>query len=199
MSNHANNDNGNSPSLSLNSPAVVRGSSRMGRRSLAPNKSETITPPYQWATAQRAVVHSLQYLATKGINVITGRVKCSRCDKQFDIDYDLHAKFREVAVFIMKHRDQMYHRAPRVWMNPTLPDCRFCGQHGCAKPVLGKKRNIDWLFLFLGQMVGCCRLTELRYFCRHTRNHRTGAKDRVLFLTYMEICRQLDPQAAFSQ
>ncbi|KAI3474052.1 hypothetical protein Pfo_028840 [Paulownia fortunei] len=95
----------------------------------------------------------------------------------------------------MKNRDDMRHRAPAAWMNPTLPDCKFCQQNNCVKPIPSKKKSINWLFLLLGQMIGCCKLSELKYFCKHTRNHRTGAKDRVLYLTYLELCRQLDPRA----
>ncbi|KAL1809528.1 hypothetical protein ACET3Z_026518 [Daucus carota] len=29
------------------------------------------------------------------------------------------------------------------------------------------------------QMLGCCTVEQLKYFCKHTKNHRTGAKDRV--------------------
>ncbi|KAH6805920.1 hypothetical protein C2S51_030751 [Perilla frutescens var. frutescens] len=170
---------------------------RPSNQIIGPGKTENITPPYPWATARRATVHSLQHLMAKGINTVSGRVQCKRCDKQFDIEYDVHAKFREVAMFIMKYREEMRHRAPSVWMNPVLPDCKFCEQHNCVKPVVGKKKNINWLFLFLGQMVGCCKLSELKYFCKHTRRHRTGAKDRVLYLTYFQLFQQLDPQGSF--
>ncbi|KAI3474470.1 hypothetical protein Pfo_029331 [Paulownia fortunei] len=176
---------------------------RVTRRSsnqiLRPGKTETIPPPYPWATARRATIHNLQYLLAKGINSITGRVQCKRCDRQFDIDYDLHKKFTEVAIFIMKNRDDMRHRAPAAWMNPTLPDCKFCQQNNCVKPIPSKKKSINWLFLLLGQMIGCCKLSELKYFCKHTRNHRTGAKDRVLYLTYLELCRQLDPEGPYNR
>ncbi|KAL0409830.1 UNVERIFIED_CONTAM: hypothetical protein Slati_3572700 [Sesamum latifolium] len=94
----------------------------------------------------------------------------------------------------MKNRDVMRQRAPSAWMNPILPDCKYCKQHNCVKPILTKKKSINWLFLLLGQMVGCCKLSELKYFCKHTKNHRTGAKDRVLYLAYLELCRQLNPE-----
>ncbi|WOH09609.1 hypothetical protein DCAR_0729067 [Daucus carota subsp. sativus] len=47
------------------------------------------------------------------------------------------------------------------------------------------------------QMLGCCTVEQLKYFCKHTKNHRTGAKDRVLYLTYLAICKQLDPKGPF--
>ncbi|KAG5588223.1 hypothetical protein H5410_048657 [Solanum commersonii] len=46
-------------------------------------------------------------------------------------------------------------------------------------------------------MLGCCTLDELKFFCEHTDNHRTGAKDRVLFLAYLTLCRQVDPTGPF--
>ncbi|KAL2250557.1 UNVERIFIED_CONTAM: hypothetical protein Sindi_2178000 [Sesamum indicum] len=171
---------------------------RVGRRSstqtLRPGKSENITPPYPWATAQRATIHNLQYLIGKGLKTIRGKVQCRRCERQYDLEYDLQNKFAEVATFIMKNIDEMRQRAPEAWMDPSLPNCNYCEQHNCVKPILTKKKSINWLFLLLGQMVGCCKLSDLKYFCKHTRNHRTGAKDRVLYLTYLELCRQLSPE-----
>ncbi|KAI3463946.1 hypothetical protein Pfo_020609 [Paulownia fortunei] len=88
----------------------------------------------------------------------------------------------------------MHHRAPKIWLNPTLLGCRFREQENSIKPVISqKKRSINWLFLLLGQMLDCCTLDQLKYFCKHTMNHRTGAKDRVLCLTYLGLCKQLDP------
>jgi hypothetical protein len=48
-------------------------------------------------------------------------------------------------------------------------------------------------------MLGCCTLDQLKYFCKHTKNHRTGAKDRVLFLAYLGLCKQLDPNGPFDR
>lgn len=189
----------NSNSTPSSQPPQPQTSQRrqLGRRSskqiIGPGKTENITPPYPWATSRRATVHSLQHLLSKGIESVAGSVQCKRCDRQFEMEYDLRSKFREVAAFIVKHREEMRHRAPAAWMSSTLPDCRFCEQRSCVKPVATKKKNINWLFLFLGQMLGCCKLSELKYFCKHTRKHRTGAKDRVLYLTYLEIFAQLQP------
>ncbi|KAF7840929.1 wiskott-Aldrich syndrome protein family member 2-like [Senna tora] len=41
------------------------------------------------------------------------------------------------------------------------------------------------------EMLGLCTLDQLKYFCGCTKNHRTGAKNRVLYLTYHEISKQL--------
>lgn len=161
---------------------------------LKSGKSGTVPAPYPWATTRRAMVHTLDYLLSNGINTITGEVQCKRCEKQFQVEYDLKEKFTEVALFISNNKADMHHRAPPSWMNPTLPACIFCEQPNCAKPIINKKRAINWLFLLLGKMLGCCKLSELKYFCKHTRNHRTGAKDRVLYLTYIDLCKQLDPK-----
>ncbi|XP_059669476.1 uncharacterized protein LOC132314661 [Cornus florida] len=178
---------------------AAAGPSRLSRtrrspvRSLGPGKSDTIAAPYPWATTKRATVHSLDHLMSNGINNISGEVQCKRCDEQYEIEFDLEKKFMEVATFISKNKHLMHDRAPTIWMNPVLPDCSSCGQNNCVKPILSKKKSINWLFLLLGQMLGCCKLAELKYFCKHTKNHRTGAKDRVLYLTYFELCKQLVP------
>ncbi|KAE8702208.1 Detected protein of unknown function [Hibiscus syriacus] len=140
-------------------------------------KSETIEPPYPWATNHRATVHDLQHLLSNGIRTITGDVKCKRCERQYQMEFDLIEKFTEIGGYIARNKHSMHDRAPPVWRNPVLPKCRFCGQENSAKPVISaKKKAINWLFLLLGQMIGCCTLEHLKYFCKHTNLHRTAAK-----------------------
>ncbi|PRQ23658.1 hypothetical protein RchiOBHm_Chr6g0263791 [Rosa chinensis] len=161
-------------------------------------KSETVQAPFPWATTKRATVHNLNYLRTHNIVTITGDVQCKRCEKQYEIEYNLEQKFLEVGTYIVENRMRMHDRAPDMWRDPVLPACKYCEQENSARPVLAdKKRAINWLFLFLGQMLGCCTLEQLKYFCKHTKNHRTGAKDRVLYLTYLCLCKQLDPTGPF--
>lgn len=155
-------------------------------------KSSTIQPPFPWATNRRAHVYSLKYLTENGIKNINGDVECKRCQKKYQIEYNLEAKFKEVFEYVEKNKEGFFDRAPNVWMQPILPKCNFCHQENSMKPVINKKKSINWLFLLLGQMIGCCTLEQLKYFCKHTGNHRTGAKDRVLFLTYIELCKQLN-------
>ncbi|XP_022725058.1 uncharacterized protein LOC111281641 [Durio zibethinus] len=163
-------------------------------------KSETVTQPFPWATTHRATVHSVNYLLSKQIFTITGDVQCKRCERQYEIAYDLKGKFAEIGTFIAEKKNAMHDRAPPVWMNPVLPKCKFCDQENSVKPVISdKKKSINWLFLLLGQMLGCCTLEQLKYFCKHTKNHRTGAKDRVLYLTYLGLCKQLDPNGPFNR
>ncbi|KAK8561350.1 hypothetical protein V6N13_149472 [Hibiscus sabdariffa] len=187
-------------------PVGGRGPPRTGRgrrnptQALREGKTETVEAPYPWATTHRARVHSLQYLTSRGIRTITGDVQCRRCERQYKIGYDLKDKFNEIATFIVRNKSAMHDRAPPVWRNPVLPKCRFCDQENSAKPVISaKKKAVNWLFLLLGQMLGCCTLDQLKYFCKHTKNHRTGAKDRVLYLTYLSLCKQLDPTGPFDR
>ncbi|XP_077219693.1 uncharacterized protein LOC143853876 [Tasmannia lanceolata] len=161
-------------------------------------KNPHVPAPFVWETTHRATVHRLEYLISKNIDKITGNVECKRCQGQFVVEYDLREKFIEVGSFICSMKNNMHHRAPKQWLNPQLLDCRICQQKQCAKPVISpKKKSINWLFLLLGQMLGCCTLGQLKYFCKHTNNHRTGAKDRVLYLTYLGLCKQLDPMGPF--
>ncbi|XAR68995.1 hypothetical protein NMG60_11000426 [Bertholletia excelsa] len=184
-------------------PANLSKHSRRQRshtQNLKPGKSQTIPRPFPWATTRRAIVHSLHHLLSAGITKITGEVQCKSCEMRYEIEYDLQEKFEEVALFVAKNKATMYERAPKQWTNPTLPACQFCGQSGVVRPVAAeKKKGINWLFLLLGQMVGCCKLNELKYFCKHTKNHRTGAKNRLLYLTYLELCKQLQPDGPFDR
>ncbi|CAI8599197.1 unnamed protein product [Vicia faba] len=170
------------------------------RLNLPSEKSETIPIPFPWATNRRASIHSIHYLRQNGIVNITGDVQCKRCDAAFQMSFDVREKFPELWTYILENRQFMNDRAPpNVWMNPTLPDCVHCNQENCVKPIIAKKKkNINWLFLLLGQLLGCCNLAQLKYCCKHTNNHRTGAKDRVLYLTYLALCKQLDSTGPFN-
>ncbi|KAI4367658.1 hypothetical protein MLD38_023369 [Melastoma candidum] len=173
-----------------------RGRRRAANNSAAQNR--TIVPPYPWATDRRATVHSYESLLSRRILVIEGTVQCKKCEKSFEIEYDLKEKFLEIGRYIADNKASMRDRAPAVWMNPVLPRCKLCNQDNSAKPVFPQdKDGINWLFLLLGQMIGCCTLDQLKYFCEHTKNHRTGAKDRIVYYTYLGLCKQLDPTGPF--
>ncbi|CAL9201835.1 unnamed protein product [Musa hybrid cultivar] len=162
------------------------------------SKGELVRPAFAWSTDRRATVHSLAHLRSHGIREIRGVVQCKRCEASREIKHDLLAKFDEVAGFIRAKKHLMHDRAPPEWTCPVLPGCDACGQPNCMRPVMAqKKREINWLFLLLGQTLGICNLDQLKYFCKHTKNHRTGAKDRLLYLTYLGLCKQLDPAGPF--
>ncbi|KAG9445624.1 hypothetical protein H6P81_011752 [Aristolochia fimbriata] len=165
---------------------------RRNSNATSARRDEHVPEPYPWATNRRAHVHSLAHLFRRGIRVVTGEVQCKRCEARYEMEYPVGPKFEEVRGFVARNKATMHDRAPGEWMNPALPSCRMCRQPGCVKPVISqKKRSINWLFLLLGGMLGCCTLEQLKYFCKHTSNHRTGAKDRVLYLTYLGLCKQL--------
>lgn len=187
------------PELYMPLPPVVQvdvPATRQSRRRLM--KSETIEPPYPWATDRRATVHTLAHLLSNGISVISGSVQCKKCEHQYEMEVGLESAYDLIRRFVVQNKDDMYHRAAACWQSPRLPKCRHCDQENCTRPLIsGKKRSINWLFLFLAQLLGCCTLDQLKYFCKHTKNHRTGAKNRVLFLAYLGICRQLEPDGPF--
>ena len=163
-------------------------------------KNETIDPPFQWATDRRATVHTLDYLVAHGLTVIKGEVQCRRCERREVVAYDLLAKLEEVKGYVRARLGTMFERAPAEWMYPVFGECGACLQHNCMRPVLPQeKRNYNWLFLFLGQSLGICTLNQIKWFCKHTGNHRTGAKDRVLYLTYITIGKQLYPTGIFQR
>ncbi|KAL8482826.1 hypothetical protein ACS0TY_025747 [Phlomoides rotata] len=175
--------------------AVPPGRGRMRRNPTTtppPGKPATITPPYSWAGNLRANVRSLEYILSLGIFSITGEVCCKRCGGTYRMEFDLVEKFREVAAFIDDNLEEMNCRAPRSWMSPALLNCQICNHMNSVRPVIPqKKQGINWLFMFLGQTVGCCTLRHLKYFLKHNKIHRTGAKDRLVFSAYLEIYQQL--------
>ncbi|KAL5542141.1 hypothetical protein UlMin_009851 [Ulmus minor] len=178
----------------------VKAPRRQSRPILRKEQSQTISPSFAWATDQRAVVQSLESLVSKGITKITGKVKCRRCDKQYEMSYDLATEFKKIWNIFARGKSNMHERAPKMWMNPDLPKCEHCEQKNAARPIIAnKKREINWLFLLLGQLLGCCTLNQLKYFCKHSGNHRTAAKDRLLFLTYLGLCKQLDSNGPFDR
>ncbi|XP_010481047.1 PREDICTED: uncharacterized protein LOC104759862 [Camelina sativa] len=157
-------------------------------------KSETIPPPFPWATNIRGEIHTLEYLESKEITTITGEVQCRYCEQVYEMSYDLREKFAAVEkIFVMMKRI-MRERAPQMWTNPEQRRCELCGRDKAVKPVIAERKSqINWLFLLMGQTLGYCTLEQLKNFCKHSKSHRTGAKDRVLYLTYLGLCKMLDP------
>ncbi|WJX28182.1 hypothetical protein P8452_16933 [Trifolium repens] len=185
------------PSTPPPSPPPIQPPRIRAGRALNNGKSEIVPALFLWATNRKATVHNFDYLLHNQIFDIIGDVQCKRCDKIFQISFDVRYKFPEISQFIAENRHTMNDRAT-IWMNPRLSRCENCNQENCVKPIItDKKRSINWLFLLLGQMLGCCTLSQLKYFCKHTKNHRTGAKDRLLYLTYLGLCKQLDPNGPF--
>ncbi|RHN73898.1 hypothetical protein MtrunA17_Chr2g0303581 [Medicago truncatula] len=168
------------------------------RRRSAP-RSGPIPIPFIWATNHRAKIHNLNHLLQNKIFSITGDVQCKSCQTKFQMPFDLRTKFDVISQYLVTNMNTMHDRAPKILMNPRLPRCAHCNQENSVKPVIAeKKKNINWLFLLLGQMLGCCKLEQLKYFCKYNNHHRTGAKNRVLYLTYFELCQQLDPSGPFN-
>ncbi|CAN4091083.1 unnamed protein product [Withania somnifera] len=191
------------PPVTILASTVPAGDGPMRKRRKASTKevkSEIIPPPFPWSTNRRATVHTLEYLFSKQLFKIKGDVQCKRCERKYQMDLDLRERFLEIGTYIAENKSAMHDRAPDIWMNPLLPTCQFCKQENSVKPIVsGDKNNINWLFLLLGKMLGCCTLDDLKFFCQHTKNHRTGAKDRVLYLTYLTLCKQLNPNGPFDR
>ncbi|KAM3412371.1 hypothetical protein ACQJBY_003837 [Aegilops geniculata] len=163
------------------------------------NDAPPAIPPFPWATNRAAVHHPISYLYERGITTVEGHVKCKRCDVQKTVSYNIAVKFREVRDFVSRNIHDMDDRAPKAWMTPAVPDCDGCRQSNSLRPVIPKeKERINWVFLLLGQTLGLCSLEQLKHFCACTGQHRTGAKDRVLYSTYMELCSQLCPDRLFN-
>ncbi|KEH24005.1 hypothetical protein MtrunA17_Chr7g0263211 [Medicago truncatula] len=161
-------------------------------------KSLTVPPPFLWATSKRATLYTLDHLlSVLKLQTISGTLECKFCKFQQDIQFDLVENFRKVTRFIEERRNEMCDRAPGEWMNPVIPNCETCGKEKAMHPLMTKKRNINWLFLLLGQMIGCCKLDQLKYFCKHADIHRTGAKNRLIYSTYFGLCKQLQPNKSF--
>ncbi|CAN6332201.1 unnamed protein product [Urochloa humidicola] len=155
-------------------------------------------PPYPWSTNRVGKHHTLAELSRLGINTITGELQCKRCDAVTIATLDAKARFEDLCVYIAANVQGMDDRAPKRWREPALPDCGKCGQRSSMRPVIpADKHKINWVFLLLGEMLGVCTLEQLKHFCAHTQQHRTGAKDRVLYSTYMELCNQLLPNGMF--
>ncbi|KAJ1263922.1 hypothetical protein BS78_09G223500 [Paspalum vaginatum] len=160
-----------------------------------------VPPPYPWSTDRACVHRSLAELSRLGIDAVSGELQCRRCDRLQVVALDVQAKFRDLCGYISRNIQGMNDRAPKRWQEPALPDCDRCGQKNSMRPLISadkeSKDRINWVFLLLTEMLGLCTLEQLKYFCAHTRQHRTGAKDRVLYSTYMELCNQLLPGGIF--
>ncbi|KAF5186227.1 hydroxyproline-rich glycoprotein family protein [Thalictrum thalictroides] len=157
-------------------------------------------PPFPWATNDEATVHSLLYLRSKNITKISGKVQCMRCNTNYMHEFDLEEKFSGIVEYIYENKERMGGRATKQWRVPNCLTCNHCGEPNCVRPVPpdnNRNEKINWLFLLLGQFLGYCTLQQLHYFCKHSGYHRIGARDRVLYITYLALCKQLDPKGAF--
>ncbi|VAH11060.1 unnamed protein product [Triticum turgidum subsp. durum] len=194
----------------LPQPAAVDGATAANNAITVGASSATASPPsingatpasplFPWATNRAAIHHPVSYLFERGITTVEGEVKCKRCDLLKTVSYNIAVKFKEVRDFVSHNIHDMDDRAPKAWMSPVVPDCDGCGQRNSLRPVIPKeKERVNWVFLLLGQTLGLCSLEHLKYFCACTGQHRTGAKDRVLYSTYMELCSQLCPDRLFN-
>ncbi|XP_004486256.1 uncharacterized protein [Cicer arietinum] len=163
------------------------------------NKESKVIPiSFIWAKDRKVSLHRFNHLVQNGITNISGEFVCKKCNYKFGMTFDLREKFTELWKYIARYKHTMHDRAPPVWLNPTLPQCAQCNQVDDVIPYFPeKKRDTNWLFLLLGQLLGCCSHSQLKYICKHTKNHRTGAKDRLLYLSYLALCKQLDPNGPF--
>lgn len=166
-----------------------------------PPAREDSHPLHPWAMAQPYKVHSYEYLLKNRITRIRGDLRCTTCQHEFQIELDLGSKFSEVGNFICSNKESMNERAPASWLKPSLPTCLGCHQD-TSEPVIDSQNdgyNINWLFLLLAQLLGHCTLNQLKLFCKTHKIHRTGAKDRLLYLAYLNLCKQLDPSGPFDR
>ncbi|CAH2051576.1 unnamed protein product [Thlaspi arvense] len=172
-------------------PQARRNSSRVAVERNVGDKEIVPVQPYP------AIIHTLSDLLTNNITVISGQVYCRPCEKTETLEYNLKEKFEELERYIKENKEVMRQRAPSVWMYPKLIRCGLCDNE--MKPVISlNKEEINWLFLLLGQMLGCCTLEQLKYYCHKTSQHRTGSKDRILYSTYLGLCMQLKHCNTFS-
>ncbi|KAI9126875.1 hypothetical protein K1719_002471 [Acacia pycnantha] len=177
-------------------PAEDQARGRRPRNSKKPGWTATIEPPYPWATSSRGKVLSMEELSSKNITKIRGNVSCKECKKQFEIEYDLQSKFSEVVSFITENLEDMNDRAPSMWLKPEDLDCEYCNKTKCVQPLPPRrKRETNWLFLFLGQLIGYCNLTHLKYLFKHNDHHRTAGKDHLVYFAYTILHSQLDPNS----
>ncbi|CAF2105933.1 unnamed protein product [Brassica napus] len=164
-----------SPTRPVMRPAASGAVSRRSYRSQSSvnRKDDTIPPPFPWATNKRGWIQSLENLASKQITTITGEVQCKHCEKVYQVSYNLREKFSEVENIFVMGKWIMRERAPAIWTNPEPARCDLCGRDKAVKP--------------------------LKNFCKHSKSHRTGAKNRVLYLTYLGLCKMLEPNRELFQ
>ncbi|KAI9123809.1 hypothetical protein K1719_005109 [Acacia pycnantha] len=133
------------------------------------------------------------HLEKNFIYTVTGTVRCNKCGKEYPVVFNIEEKLKQFESFVESKKRTMHNRAPPEWTSPQSLVCEHCTGDGVRPVIDVRKDNINWLFLFLGQMLGYCTLEQLKYFCACTQNHCTGSKDRVLYYTYREIFKQLRP------
>ncbi|KAF8409943.1 hypothetical protein HHK36_002462 [Tetracentron sinense] len=165
----------------------------------SPNvKSDHIIAPWPWATTQRAHVKSLNDLLSSDIRTISGVVFCDLLFVHLQyLDLDLQSEFDKVASVVAANKSTMFHTTPEAWLYPAR-SCSQCNRVKFVRPFISsKKRFINWLFLLLSQMLVFCSNEQLEYFCKHSNIPHNGERDELLCLTYLGLCKQLDPSGPF--
>ncbi|KAI9123777.1 hypothetical protein K1719_005077 [Acacia pycnantha] len=157
------------------------------------HQNRNIEPPYAWTTNRPAYVHDKSHLEKNFIYTVTGTVRCNKCGKEYPVVFNIEEKLKQFESFVESKKRTMHNRAPPEWTSAQSLVCEHCTGDGVRPVIDVRKDNINWLFLFLGQMLGYCTLEQLKYFLACTQIHRTAAKDRVLYHTYREIFKQLRP------
>ncbi|KMZ62043.1 hydroxyproline-rich glycoprotein family protein [Zostera marina] len=183
---------------------VVPPQRRRGRRNPSnnnpgPGKPLTIPPPFPWSGEIRATVVTVAELTRRQILSIEGQVQCKRCDVRVIINFQLNQSIGVVIRHVIEILAEGNNRAPQGWATPKFPPCPSCMHANCMKPIIAqKKRDINWLFMYLGETLGTCNLEQLKYFCKHNKMHRTGSKMHLLLYAYIGISKQLHPTGPFN-
>lgn len=126
------------------------------------------------------------------------KLQCNICNYEYIKDVKLMNTLKDVCDIIEKKEASMHAMTPKVWMNPELKKCHLCQrEYGIFEPLIGgtKKREINWLFLFLTQSLSCCNLGQLKYFFKHNKItiFHSEDKQRIFYATYMALYKQIVP------
>ncbi|KMZ64581.1 hypothetical protein ZOSMA_35G00360 [Zostera marina] len=157
-------------------------------------KLVAIPPPFPWSSENRATLLTMEELARRGFNTIEGEVQCKRCNVRAVASLQLKERFEVVIHNLLDILKIGNTSAPSKWVNPQFPSCPSCKNVNCMAPIISeKKRNINWLFLYLGETIGMCNLDQLYYFYKHNMFRITGSKIHLLLYTYIGISKQLFP------
>lgn len=166
-----------------------------------PERIQDPPPPFPWAANTTGTkICTLEYiLYTLHIDSVSADFKCMICGDVEKVEYNLAHKYMQVSDYIHRKGTKMGGIASNSWQFPTRPQCKNCNnKRRCLEEVIKKDNNsINWLFLFVGKLIGCCKVQQLKEFCEQNEIECSGTKPRLVYLTYLGLCKQLDPQASY--
>lgn len=160
-------------------------------------------PP--WVRGTYAVHSNFFLRCNKGINTISGLMRCSQCLWKFTLKYVIRSEILDIQVKVLEDLKGT-RMVPRDWIWPLGGEgvqCPNCYKRKVAFPVI--QQPVNWMFLLLGDWLGFVDISYLIAFvkandCAIPLESDTEVEHRkLLYKTYWLLWNQLSSPLMYSE